>query len=193
MPKLTIYGSVLACLALAACGGSGDDEGAGGGRQGAETEAEEKTFEGDGYSFSYPAAWTGGEEAGEAGGGLPTVAVIPVREGTDGVYLTVGSNPRPVTADNFERIRDEYVDFYESFIAQDQGRLTSEPTRATLDGLPALRFEGTVVTAHGDTARFRATTAFDGPTFYYINCQFVPGGEDVERGCDQVLQSFQVE
>jgi PsbP len=195
VPKVAIGALVFACLALAACGGGDSGNGDGGSETdgGVATGGGEKTFEGDGYSFSYPAEWAGSEPM-SVGGGAFTVAIIPVREGTDGVYVTVSPGTRSVTADNFDRLRDDIIGFVEATIAQDQGQLTSEPTRATLDGLPALRFEGTVVTVHGDTARFRATTAFDGPTVYHINCQAVPAGADeVNQGCDQVLESFQVE
>ena len=64
--KFTICGLVVVSLALAACGGDGDDgvvradDGTGAGTD----VIPGGTYVGDGYSFSYPATWTALEPEG---------------------------------------------------------------------------------------------------------------------------------
>lgn len=68
------------------------------------------------------------------------------------------------------------------------------PTSVTIDGLPGLSWEGSLVNVDGVTVQSRFTSLWDGSTEYWMNCQFTPEhAEEMKRGCDQVEESFQVE
>jgi hypothetical protein len=82
----------------------------------------------------------------------------------------------------------------ESAFQQGEGQLTAGPTRVPVGGLPALRFEGTSVTLAGVSVRSRLTLLYDGRNQYAVNCQFTPDrADEVNAGCDQIVDSFQVE
>jgi hypothetical protein len=165
---------LVALLALvAACGGGSTDN----------------TFEGDGFSFTYPGDWiTGDTGAWEPPG--PAVAISypgpeEVEEREELLFVAVFPNQKSVTEDNLDDSLEE--------IAADQIRnyegLTAGPTAMTVDGLPAGRVEA----AWGNT-RLRTTIVFDGTTWYVIRCEFVPArAEKMKPGCDQVVESFQIE
>ena len=43
-------------------------------------------------------------------------------------------------------------------------------------------------------SRVNLLLLFDGATEYFLNCQYTPSGaEEMKQGCDQVVESFQVE
>jgi hypothetical protein len=64
----------------------------------------------------------------------------------------------------------------------------------TVDGLPALRLEATARDPAGVRVRSRSILVFDGTIEYFVDCQVTTeGAEEMKRGCDQVVSSFQVE
>jgi hypothetical protein len=187
--KVTFSVTVLVCLALAACGGDGAE---GGARSGGD-----KTFEGDGFSFSYPGEWAEEEdfEARVQAGSEATsqVAVAP-GHGRDVVLVEVGPVSVSISEGNLDKFKPEFARAVESLFQQAEGELTAGPVRVQVGGLPALRFEANGVTSQGVRTRSRLTLVFDGLTQYAVNCQFTPeGAEEIERGCDQILSSFRVE
>jgi hypothetical protein len=182
--KVTILTFALAAalVAGAGCGGGGGD----------------KTFEGDGYSFTYPGEWSDRgkvEATAHAGSEQATsqVAVAP-GEGQDLVLVEVGPTSPSITEDNIDQFKDEIARQVESLFQQGEGQVTVGPTRVTVGALPALRFEGTSITSPGVSVRSRLTLIYDGRNQYAVNCQFTPeGAEEIQRACDQILSSFQVE
>lgn len=177
MAKVTFSVTVLVCLTLAACGGDGD-----------------KTFEGDGYSFRYPGSWSQRAPAAPAQGTDIPVLLFGPREGADRLLLNVSRVGLSITESNIDSVSDQFAGEVEEMFRQSQGRLTKAPTRLTAGGLPALRFEGSGVTPEGVRVRTLVTVVFDGRTQYFLSCQYTPErAEEIKRGCDQVVESFQVE
>ena len=175
--------AVAGVVAAAGCGG----------------EAGDKTFAGDGYSFTYPGDWRDRTEEletdGEAGS-LPSTSQVAVAPGQeqDLVLIEVGATSPGVTGDNIDGVAAEIARIVESGFQDADGRMTSGPERVTVGGLPSLRFEGTSVTPAGADVRSRLTLIYDGRNQYAVNCQFTPSGADeILAGCDQILDGFQVE
>jgi hypothetical protein len=182
---------VFVCLALAACGGDGDD---GGARSG------DKTFEGDGYSLTYPEEWIemeAGEPAGQTGDDEPLSDAMfgPQAEGSDNhMNVLVFPLNLAVTEANLDEVSDEFARLVGEALRQADGEVTSGPTRVTVGGLPGLSFDGSLVNSNGVHVQTWSTFGFDGRTEYFLNCEFRPErAEEMKRGCNQVVQSFQVE
>jgi hypothetical protein len=187
--KVTLSLTVLVCLAFAACGGEGDDGGAAGG-------GGDKTFEGDGYSFTYPGEWD--ELEGEARFSQPgqqtTSVYFGPTEGANVLGLDAGRVGVSITEANVDEITDQFAAELDQVFRQAQGRITEGPTRLTVGGLPALRFEGSALNPDDVRVLSQVTAVFDGVTQYFLNCQFTPErAEEMQRGCEQVVESFQVE
>jgi hypothetical protein len=177
-------------IVFAGCGGGDGDSGNDGG---------DKTFEGEGYSFTYPEDWrdrTEDIEFSAQAGSEPTTSEVVLAPGDrpDVVIVQVGPTSPSITEDNIDELEEEIARVVESGFQQADGQLTAGPTRVTVAGLPPIRLEGTSVTPAGDSVRSRLTLIYDGRNQYAVNCQFTPeGAEEMKRGCDQVEESFQVE
>jgi hypothetical protein len=182
VPKVTFV-FALACLAVTACGGGGNDNGDG-----------DKTFEGDGYSFTYPGAWDEQDpEAGAEGGEVLSSAYVG-QDNTDVLAILLYPLRASITEDNIDDYADDVAEQARGIYEGLDGQLTAGPTPVTLDGLPGFRYEGSLVNVDGVRVQARVTDVFDGLTEYYLYCQFTPEhAEDMKRGCDQVLESFQVD
>jgi hypothetical protein len=170
----------LVCLALAACGGG---------------EGEYKTFEGDGFSFRYPEDWEQREASGaaEVGNSISSVMFAPSR-GANGLTVNVYRLQVAVIEDNVESIEAEVAATTEQIFRQAGGRLTDGPTRVTIAGHPGYSATGTAMTPEGARVESRVNLLFDEATEYFLNCQYTPSGaEEMKRGCDQAVESFQVE
>jgi hypothetical protein len=99
-----------------------------------------------------------------------------------------------VTEGNFDEVSDEFTKTVGEVLRQADGDVTSGPTRVTVGGLPGLSFEGSLVNSQGVPVQTWLTFAFDERTEYLLNCEFTPeGAEEMKRGCEQVVESFQVE
>lgn len=169
-------------LAALGCGGAGGD----------------KTFEGDGYSFSYPGDWGEGTARQEgATSGYSEAAVIPPGSGGESFVSTAVAHdalPGPVTQANFD---DEFpLDLVRSGLTkmmEPRGNvLESDPERVSHAGLLGLEFRGSS-TGRDPEIHYRNIWLFDGRTQYVINCQFTDArAEEVGQGCDLVLSSFQL-
>lgn len=165
MPKVTMSGLVLVCLALTACGGEGGD----------------KTFEGEGYSFTYPGEWDEREIDTITPGALLLTAFAP-EEGLNALIFEVSDVGTPVTESNIDAVAED--------VASALQESTEGPTQLTVAGLPALR----IVSHPQSGLTRRITTVFDGKTGYVFDCGFTPErAEEMKRGCEQAEESFQVE
>lgn len=202
MPRVTLTVVLLAPLVLTACSGDGDGNGASGGAgRGesvagtgiAETEAQAiKTFEGDGYSFSYPEAWQ--ERHPDVGFvvGTPLSETYVGLDDTNILSVVVANGPVSITETNIDDYEPEFLALVSETFAQQGGEVTGGPRQVSVDGLPGVEFEGWVLNVEGIRVDSRLTVAFDGTKQYSMNCQFRPAREDdMMRGCDQVKESFQ--
>jgi len=170
---LILAGAAL--LTALACGGGG----------GGETSGAEETFQGDGYSFTYPGTWA------EKGGERYDAYLTPADHGGGDVSLIVHRDAVgiPVTEANIDQLLRESRPAVDAYVSG--GLLESGPTKVTYAGLPGLRFEASLTVA-GLAARERGTWLFDGTTEYVFRCLFVPAAaEEVGQACDRILTSFQ--
>lgn len=198
MPNATIT-ALLACLALTACGGEGNGDGANRGPSSeAETETEagaesDKTFEGDGYSFSYPANW---EERDPGMGfrfGTPTSETYIGLNNTDLLGVLRAESPVPITDANVDDYTLEFAAAALDLFAGNGGEMLQGPVRVTAGGLPGLRFEGWLNNVDDVRVESRVIWLFEKKTQYFMNCQYTPEhAKEMKQGCDQVEESFQV-
>lgn len=185
MPLLTRLALLILAgagvLAALGCGGAGGD----------------KTFEGDGYSFSYPGDWDEGTARQEgAASGRSNAAVSPPGSEESFVSTSVAHDalPRPITQANFDDelpldvVRSELSKMVEAV----GNVLEGDPVRVSHAGLLGLEFRGSS-TGRDPEIHYRNIWLFDGRTQYVINCQFTDArAEEVGQGCDLVLSSFQL-
>jgi hypothetical protein len=172
---------VLALVLVLLVAGCGDDG----------STRPDHTFQGDGYSFSYPGDWEERESDAEPGSADVVIAPEP---GVTGISVGVFDSPQAVTAENIDGLMGELRTGAETFLAQnvEGSKLDGEVEQVTIAGLPGVAFEGT--TTAGQGIRTREAWIFDGTTFYAINCSSATGNEDsVDAACDQVLETFAVD
>jgi hypothetical protein len=162
--------------------------GCGGGGEG------DKTFEGDGFSFTYPGDWIEfepSESSASVGEPVSTVSLGP-SEGPNGLQLNVYGLEASVTESNVEAVAAEVADVLGQVFRQAGGSMTAEPVRVTVGGLPGYSAEGTAVDPDGVRVESQVTLLFDGTTEYFLNCQFTPEhAEETKQGCAQILDSFE--
>jgi hypothetical protein len=169
--------ALILCL-VALCAGCG----------GAGSAGEDNTFEGDGYSFSYPADWEEREESDSSAD-----VVIAPEVGVTGISVGTFESPQEVTEDTIGGLMGEIREGAEQFFAESVSgtKIEGDVEQTTIAGLPAVTFEGT--TSAGEGIRTREAWIFDGTTFYAVNCTSATGNEDsVDPACDQVLETFTV-
>lgn len=179
LSSLTSVGAwvlLLAALGLS-CGGGNDT-----------------TFEGEGYSFSYPEDWEqreGSGAASEVGNAVSSVAFAPA-EGANGLTVSVYRLQDVVTEDNVNSLRAEVTAVTEQVFRQAEGRMTAGPNRVTIAGHPGFSAKGTAMTPAGNRVESQITLIFDGKTEYFLNCQFTADeAEEMQQGCRQVLESLE--
>ena len=126
---------ILVFLA-AACGGN-------------ETAGPDKTFQGDGYSFSYPGDWEERESDAEPGSADVVIAPEP---GVTGISVGVFDSPQEVTAENIDDLMGEIRTGAETFLAQnvEGSTLDGDVEQVTIAGLPAVTFAGTTTAGQGN-------------------------------------------
>jgi hypothetical protein len=155
----------------------------------------DKTFEGDGYSFTYPGSWEEFENAPSAaatGTVVSSKSFAPERGGS-GFVITVYRLSSSVTADNIDSIAPEVAAVTEQIFRQAGGQMTARPTKVTVAGHPGFSAKGTAVTPQGTRVQSRVTLVFDGTTEYFLTCQFTPdAAEEMLKGCNKVLESFEL-
>jgi hypothetical protein len=162
------------------CGGGGGDA--------------DKTFDGDGYSFTHPGSWSEREGEARVRRNVSSSFYFGPEEGEDVLVLDVGWIAFPITESNVDTVSDQFAGELAAIFRLARGRVTKGPTRLTVGGLPALRFEGSTLTPDGVPVRSQVTAVFDGRTQYFMNCQFTDErAEEMKRGCDQVVRSFRID
>jgi hypothetical protein len=164
--------AMVLVLLMCSCGGESASE---------VTTAGDKTFQGDGYSFTYPGSWV---QRGD----------LEAAAGDGGLYVGVNELGVQITDDNLDQYSADIVAGLDELFQQAQGRVTSEPVRDTVAGLPALRLEASAVNVDGIETKSHLVLIYDGTAEYLLNCQYTPeGAETMEAGCGQVVESFQIE
>jgi hypothetical protein len=154
-----------------------------------------KTFEGDGYSFTYPEEWEQREGSGsaEVGDSISSVSFGPSR-GANGLTVSVYRLQVAVTEENIESIAPEVAATTDQIFRQTGGRVTAEPTRVTVAGHPGFSASGTAVTPQGTHVHSQVTLVFDQATEYFLNCQFTPDqAEEMQQGCSEVVSSLHLD
>jgi hypothetical protein len=91
----------------------------------------DKTFEGDGYSFTYPGGWDERQSIRSLSG-QSSLPHSPPAEGPDALIFEVAEVEVPVTESNIDQLLDD--------AAGALAESTEGPTRATVGGLPGLRY-----------------------------------------------------
>jgi hypothetical protein len=182
--RAALIAFVLATLVAipSGCGG-GNDDGDG-----------DKKYEGDGYSFTYPEDWDEQDpEAASQGGDVISSAYVG-QDNTDVLAVLLYRVPVSITEANIDEYADDVFEQAREIYEGLDGELTARPTPVTMDGLPGFRYEGSLVNVDGVPVQARVTDVFDEMTEYYLYCQFTPeGAEEMKRGCDQAVESFEVE
>lgn len=160
---------MVVCLTLTACAGGGGNG--------------DNTFEREGVSFTYPEDWEQRElEGGPVNPDASFATVFAPEEGLSGLIFEINETAITVTQSNLDGVLQE--------VAASLHESSKGPTKTSVAALPALRFE-----SYPESNLTRAVTfVFDGKTWYAFNCGFTPerAGE-MQKGCDQALNSFKVE
>jgi hypothetical protein len=152
-------------------------------------EATQKTFKADGYSFTYPGAWAKGRERVTEAGRFTTAfawdAPTAISPSTSGEALVLVAEP--LREPPIERSLGPYLRLIRKRLKNEGEGLLEGPTHVTLAGLPAVRS----AVEFPDGAVRRYTVIVDRRRAYFLTCTFISKG--MERGCDQVEASFEVE
>jgi hypothetical protein len=157
------------------------------------SEGADKVFEGEGYSFMYPAAWEEQDPEASVEGEDVISSAFVGQDNTNvmGVYLY--PLPGSITKDNIEGYADDISAQAKGIYENLGGQLSTGPTPVVVDGLPGFRYEGSLDNGD-DVVQARITRVFAGTTEYYLYCQFTPeAAEEMKQGCDQVEESLRVE
>jgi hypothetical protein len=149
---------------------------------------EKKTFKRDGFSFSYPGAWVTGPDAATSVGGFTTAfawdaATAASPSETDEVLLLMSE---PLREPFLERDLGPYLKFRRDQLESAGREILEGPTRVVVAGLPTVR---SVVELPNGTVR-RRLEILGRQRVYLLTCRFVSA--EMERGCDQVEESFRV-
>src|SRR5688500_4273230 len=196
MRNRNVLAAALLALALVtvACGGSSDDEPEV--TSGSEEEQDGTgTYDENGVTFEYPGGWdefpaeasattTGSNE-------LWSATVGPDR--TNLVNITAYRLNIAVTEDNLDSIEAELDEVIQGVVDQAGGEITDGPTASEVAGFPAYTYTWEGVEVDGEPKDSSAYFLFNDDVEYFFNCQFSAETEDeVQTGCDQILESFEV-
>jgi hypothetical protein len=157
---------------------------------------EAKSFEGDGYSFTYPGEWTRKADDVRSAESFWTAfapdAAAPNFAWDLSTVFSPGSDVlvlRAMPQRESEQELDPFLDVLGGGDLDRWGELVLGPTHdVTVAGLPALR---AVVRLRGeDRVTLRETVIFGTAMRYFLMCRF--NSAEMERGCDQVEETFEV-
>ena len=149
----------------------------------------DKTFQGAGYSFSYPGDWE--ERQPDPGADSADVQIAP-EPGGAGISVGTFEVSEAITAANIDDHGEELIEAATTFLASTRGGTLSpegDVVSSTVAGLPGVEFEGSSAETETRVAWF-----FDGATTYAVVCRWPSDyGADVDAACDQVLSTFDVD
>ncbi|HYT29222.1 MAG TPA: hypothetical protein VEN82_00450 [Actinomycetota bacterium] len=167
--------AVAALLALTACGGG------------------TSTFNAHGVSFDYPGGWKALSAltvpATQSGSSRDAVGIDP----SDSVVLVISQVKVPVTPANISAVQQTIAQALSQGASRTGGIVSEQPSALTVDGLPGFQMRIRGVRLAGVQVDSRFVVAFKGSTEYLFNCESTPSHTDeVEKGCQQVIDSFKV-
>lgn len=154
-----------------------------------------RIFFGVGFTFQHPETWRVIEEIQFGPATVPGLSIEAV--GIDGVNAVVVSRYRTnvvVTGGNVEEARTEIMAAL-SEVMNGSGAwyVQSGPTEARIAGLPGFRTRVTAQSPTGVEVASRMTIVLAGSTLYVLSCQqTAEHALEIETGCDQVMETFQV-
>jgi hypothetical protein len=150
---------------------------------------------GHGYSFEYPRDWRmkrGLRFCSESDYEKLSGVLVAPGPPPNGVGVGVIRYPMVVNESNIDELRERIIAETQASCEAVGGRLTTEPTRVTLGGMPGFRFEASFQMGDVDV-RSRVTLAYHDSTQYGVNAQFtLEAAETILRGADQVEESFRI-
>jgi hypothetical protein len=107
--------------------------------------------------------------------------------------LFVTTGPQAVTEEGLALARKEGENLAREAADYFGGRVTSEPAVRRVAGLPGVEMEVSA-SEGGHPVRLRMTFAWDGRTQYFFRCAYTQSHvQEMNSGCDQVLDSFQLD
>jgi hypothetical protein len=171
--------SALIVLAISGCGGGGSEGN------------EDKTFDGDGFSFQYPGDWVEGEFANPNSSVVAGVTYPGAEQGTtDSVSVAKGSVPEEVTKENLS----EVVAAIKTEAAAAYDEVLEGPVGTEIGGRPAITLRAKDTSPEGDDVVIRAAVVIANTTRFVIQCEYLPeNAEKITPGCDQVIETFKAE
>jgi hypothetical protein len=154
-----------------------------------------RIFFGVGFSFQHPETWRVIEKVRFGPATVPGLSNEAV--GIDEVNAVVVSRYQTnvaVTGGNIEEVRTEIMAAL-SEVMNSSGAwyVQSGPTETRMAELPGFRSRVTAQSPSGDEVASRMTILLAGSTLYVLSCQHTPDHAlEIESGCDQVMETFQV-
>jgi hypothetical protein len=181
--------AALVLLVATACAGGANDSGR------SRTSQPNATYSANGVEFEYPESWdrfpAEPATATEGSNELWSVTVGPDK--TNLVNVTAYRLKIEVTDDNLSSIEAELDDVISGIVERAGGTIADGPTADEVAGYPAYTYSWQGVEVSGEPKDSAAYFIFVGDTEYFINCQFSDEtADDIEAGCDTVLDSFEV-
>ena len=180
---LAASGSAIV-IALSGCAGDTDNEP----KTQAETQGA-KTYEGDGFTLSYPNDWVEVDYEEEPENVIAATAAFAPKEAglADSLSLVVGDVE--AVSDSTELVAAARAEAEASY-----DEVLSGPTPTTIGGLPAVRLEASETGRAGTKLSIITTIVANGATWYVLQCEFLPADRDLmESGCNQAMGSFRLE
>jgi hypothetical protein len=168
------------------------------------------SFVGHGVTFSYPTAWLHVPASFEKQVGAPlwmeSFGPIPVPNGDPSQPAQTGPLPDLVTVASYRlrisvtkktlpRLRPAIQALASSLALEAGGKLLGPAQRTRVGKFPAYRMDATATLQDATVVQSRLVFAFNRRTEYFLNCQHVQDGplsDEIESGCDQVMQSFRL-
>ncbi|MBA3727696.1 MAG: hypothetical protein H0W94_00525 [Actinobacteria bacterium] len=155
---------------------------------------ETKTFSAQGISFDYPGDW--GDITGQQFSSQTGTEVFGKNFGIDGSNAAIFSIYEinvPIDASNIEQYRGEIDSTVAGLENESGGGVLRGSVTITMGSLPGYRYEVEGMTPDGTEVQSRLVLVFDGTTEYFLNCQHTDEhAEEIEAGCDQIVESFAV-
>lgn len=155
----------------------------------------DKTYRAHGVSFDYPAGWEQGglDTVAQGGGGNRLWDTTVGISNSDFVAVQAYRLSQPITTENLDAVKPEVTSTVTGLFQQVGGALRAGPEEMTLAGMPGLRYRGEYI-VDGAPVVSTMVFAFGGTTQYFLNCQRTSGNaREIERGCTQILETFELE
>lgn len=185
---------LLVAVLGAACGGNSDEPTVTSENDNDEAEAA-ATYDDNGVTFEYPSDWDEfpAEASATTTGSNELWSATVGPDKTNLVNITTYQLNIAVTEENLDSIEAELDGVIQGVVDQAGGTITSGPEATDVAGFPAYTYTWEGVEVDGEPKDSSAYFLFNGEIEYFFNCQFSEEtAEEVQTGCDQILESFAV-